>query len=110
MRYRSAILIIIACLFAAGPLLLTERAKSDCAARYGQSDDSLLANAVTGGSPCPTQLPTPPWARASAAAAILFALAGAASFYGAIRDRRREHALLRAVGVNVREEDLPLEP
>jgi hypothetical protein len=112
MRYRATLLMLMALLLGIAPYLQWHKEQAACILTHGAPDDrfaGLLDFSPESQSVCPDVSQPAPWVHALG---ILCAacFAGSIFFYfQGIAARRHEQALLRGAGVNVPEDELPLE-
>jgi hypothetical protein len=114
MRYRATILLLLALLLGAPPYLQWRSQQSLCIQNQGGLPDTTTFTGLLGGGPDPQYRcgdVAPPTSGMQALSVLSLCCLGGFLFFTVqgVAARRREQAFLRAAGVNVPEDELPLE-
>jgi len=113
MRNRTTMFLVFALLLFAFPAYQSHRAFAACTAQQSPPSEEfmgILGLSVEQTGSCASEMPSPPPFTRGLGILGAFCFAAFLISLGInFVDRRREHDLLQAAGINVREGDLPLE-
>ncbi len=97
MRYRTAILLLLACILAVVPAMQVNRQQAICSDPYGEDSGDVL-NLSGSMQPCAVTMPSNSLDRMLMFVAGMCALAAFVSGVKAWRDRQQDRALLQGAG------------